>query len=162
MSFMVNRLISVLVIWVVIFAVVYLYFDTRLDPSIRVVHESLEHGEVIIPRSRDGHFYVQGTINGYPAKFLVDTGASVVSISAEFARRANLPAGRSANFTTAGGVIQGEMVFDQTVEAGGIIVTGLSISVGLYGDVALLGQNFLQNIDVIQSEDQMILRVRTK
>ena len=52
------------------------------------------------------------------------------------------------------------MVNDQTIEAGGIVVSGLQISVGLPGDMALLGQNFLRNIDVIQSNDTMTLRLR--
>ncbi len=159
---MVKGLISVLIIWITVFVIVYLYFETRLDSKVVVANASLEHGEVLIPRSRDGHYYVQGAINGYPVKFLVDTGASVVSISKEIAQRANLPTGRSANFTTAAGIIKGEMVYDQTIDVGGIIVGGLQVSVGLHGDVALLGQNFLRKIDVIQTNDRMILRVRAE
>ncbi len=159
---MVKGFISILIIWVAIFAVVYLYFETRLGSRVQVSDAYLEYGEIQIPRAGDGHFYVQGTINGYPVKFLVDTGASVVSISKEVARRAALPTGRPANFTTAGGIVQGEIVFDQTIDAGGITVRGLQVSVGLYGDVALLGQNFLRNIDVVQTNDRMVLRVRTE
>ena len=38
-------------------------------------------GELVIPRSRDGHFYVEGEINHQPVTFLVDTGASAVAIT---------------------------------------------------------------------------------
>ena len=159
---MVQGYISVLIIWITIFATAYFYFDTRLEPRVSIAKSDLESGEVVISRSWDGHYYVPGSINGYRVKFLVDTGASVVSIGADLARQANLPQGKPASFTTAGGVVQGEMVFDQIVEAGGIVINGLHVSVGLHGDMALLGQNFLRKIDVIQSNDTMTLRVRTE
>ncbi|MCB1936509.1 MAG: clan AA aspartic protease [Nitrosomonas sp.] len=154
--------INVLIIWIAIFSAVYFYFNTKLEPKVSVARHNSVAGEVTIPRSWDGHYYIQGSINGYPIIFMVDTGATVVSVGAEFARNAKLPKGRPANFTTAGGMVQGEMVYDQTVEAGGIAVNGLQVSVGLPGDMALLGQNFLRNIDVIQSNDMMTLRVQTR
>lgn len=152
--------ITVLIIWITIFTAAYAYFNARLEPRVSVAKPSAIAGEVRIPRSWDGHYYIQGSINGYPIIFMVDTGATVVSVGSAFATNARLPKGRSATFTTAGGVVQGEMVSDQTIEAGGIVVSGLQVSVGLPGDMALLGQNFLRNIDVIQSNDTMTLRVR--
>ncbi len=159
---MVQGFLIVLTIWIAIFTTAYLYFDNRMEPRVSVAKIDLQQGKVVIPRSWDGHYYVQGSINGYPVRFLVDTGASVVSVGAEFARLANLPKGRPASFATAGGVVQGEMVFNQIIEAGGIEINGLHVSVGLHGDVALLGQNFLRKIDVIQTNDTMTLRVRTE
>ena len=38
----------------------------------------LTGGELVIPRSPDGHFYVPGEINRQPVRFVVDTGASSV------------------------------------------------------------------------------------
>ncbi len=152
--------IHVLIIWITVFTAIYLYFNTRLEPRISVAKQGLVSGEVVIPRSWDGHYYIQGSINGHPIIFMVDTGATVVSVGSGFARNAQLPKGRLANFTTAGGIVQGEKIYDQTIEAGGLVVSGLQISVGLPGDMALLGQNFLRNIDVIQSNDTMTLRLR--
>jgi aspartyl protease family protein len=156
------NLISVLLIWIAIFGAFFLYFDTRQGPTIAIAKEGVAQGEVVIPRSSDGHYYVRGSINGYPIDFMVDTGASIVSVSKEFSRVANLPSGAPANFSTAGGVVTGEIISGQIVEAGGIAVNGLSVSVGMHGRMALLGQNFLRRIDVIQSNDEMILRVRAE
>ena len=138
-----------------------MFFDARQGPIIAAAKNGVV-GEVVIPRSPDGHYYVQGSINGYPIDFMVDTGASVVSVSKEFSREASLPNGSPANFSTAGGVVTGEVISGQTVQAGGIAVNGLSVSVGMHGRMALLGQNFLRRIDVIQSNDRMILKVRTE
>jgi len=154
--------ISVLVVWIIVFSVVYLYFNERQVPKVAEVKGNLTRGEIVIPRSLDGHYYVRGAINGYPIDFMVDTGASIVSISNKISQAANLPSGAPANFSTAGGVVRGEIVSGQTIEAGGIAVNGLSVSVGIQGEIALLGQNFLRRVDVIQSNDRMILRVRAE
>ncbi len=154
--------ISALVIWIAIFSVVYLYFEFRQAPKISVAKKGLPRGEVVIPRSSDGHYYVRGSINGHPVDFMVDTGASIVSVDYSFSRMANFPSGRLTDFFTAGGIVKGEIVSGQTIEAGGISVHGLSVSVGMQGEMALLGQNFLRRVDVIQSNDTMILRVRVR
>ena len=91
---------------------------------------------------------------------MVDTGATTVSVSRTVARKAHLPEGIPASFSTAGGTVAGEIVSGQTVEAAGITVEGLSIGVGIHGDIGLLGQNFLRNVDVLRLENKMILKVR--
>lgn len=154
--------ITVLVIWVIIFSFVYVFFDSQQKPKIATGKDGGMFGQIVIPRSLDGHYYVRGSINGYPIDFMVDTGASVVSVSKSLAKKANLPNGVPANFSTAGGMVMGEVVSGQAVEAGGIMVNGISVSVGIQGDVALLGQNFLRRVDVLQSNDTMTLQLRTQ
>lgn len=158
--------ITALVIWVIISGAIYLYFDARQKPTIAIASAGLTGGEVTIPRSRDGHYYVQGSINGQAVDFMVDTGASIVSIGRGIAQRIGLPNGLPASFSTANGTIMGEIVSEQTIEAGGIIVEGLSVGVGVGvgvgGDIALLGQNFLRRLDVLQSGDKMVLRIRAE
>ncbi len=154
--------IGALAIWITISVAIYLYFDARQKPTIAVAGEELASGEIMIPRSRDGHYYVRGKINGHPVDFMVDTGASTVSISRGVARNAHLARGMPATFHTANGAVRGEIVSGQTIEAGGIVIEGLSVGVGVQGDIALLGQNFLRKVDVLQSGDKMLLRVRTE
>lgn len=152
--------VAALVIWTAISGAAYLYFDARQQPTIVTARPDLADGQVVIPRSRDGHYYLRGAIGGHVVDFMVDTGATTVSISRTVARKANLPAGIPASFSTAGGAVAGEIVSGQAVEAGGIAVEGLSVGVGIHGDIGLLGQNFLRNVDVLQLEDKMILKVR--
>lgn len=153
---------TALAIWIALSGALYLYFDAYHKPTVAVADAAAGGDGVTIPRSRDGHYYVRGAINGHPVDFMVDTGAGAVSVSHEIARRAGLPRGAPARFMTANGDVMGEMVPGQTVEAGGIVVQGLSVGVGLHGEVALLGQNFLRKVEVVQSNDKMVLRVRTR
>ncbi len=45
------------------------------------------NGDLLIPRARDGHFYAQSRVNGRPVTFLIDTGASLVTVNESFARQ---------------------------------------------------------------------------
>lgn len=153
--------VAALAIWIAISGAAYLYFDARQKPTIVTARADLAGGQVVIPRSRDGHYYIRGAIRGHAVDFMVDTGASIVSVSRAVARHANLPAGIPANFSTAGGTVTGEVVSGLIIEAGGIVVENLSVGVGIHGEVGLLGQNFLRHLDVLQLEDKMVLRIRT-
>ncbi|AKH38996.1 MULTISPECIES: retropepsin-like aspartic protease family protein [Nitrosomonas] len=153
--------VTALIIWLIVFSAAYLFFENWQKPKIAIIPDSLVGNEVVIPRSWDGHYYVRGELNGYPVDFMVDTGASIVSISYELARAAKLPNGRLASFSSASGKFLGEIVSEQDIKVGGILVKGLSVGIGMEGKVGLLGQNFLRRVEVIQSRDKMILRVST-
>ncbi len=118
---------------------------------------------VVIPVDPDGHFRVQGMINGVPATFLIDTGATHVSVSADFARRANLAGGTPRHFETAGGIRTGRIIAGVGVSAGPLFVPDATIAVGMVGlgnDEVLLGQSFLRRFVVIMDGRQMVLRER--
>lgn len=153
-----------LLIWLALLGLAYWGFDHFLAPKVaRVSVAGSATGEVTIPRSADGHYYVAGSINGRALTFLVDTGASTVAVSADFARNAGLPRGYPLRFETANGSTEGELVPNQTVEAGGLRVTNIDVGVGVRlgaPDSALLGQSFLRHVDVLQSGDQLVLKAR--
>lgn len=118
-------------------------------------------GELVIPRSPDGHFYVDGEVNHQPVRFLVDTGASSIAVTAELARAAGLPKGQPIVLATAGGNTQGELVRGVPVKVGPLVHNDTSVTVGLQAerpDVALLGQSFLRHFDVRITARQMTLQ----
>lgn len=133
----------------------------RLTRTPAVVHSVSEgRQEVSIPASRDGHYYLEGSINGVPIQFMIDTGATYVSVSEEFARKARLPEGITGYFSTANGAVEGKIVTGQVIEAEGFRATGLSVAVmPLGGKKGLLGQNFLRRFEVTQSADTMRLKL---
>lgn len=143
-------------VWIVLFGIAYVVIDAELQPKVATVTSG---GEIVIPRSRDGHFYVAGAINGQPVTFLVDTGASTVSVKSALARRLGLPSGRPVAIGTAGGMVQGEEITGQTVSLGGITVREVRVVVlpDMPGE-ALLGQNVLRHLEVVQTAERMILR----
>ena len=150
----------IIVFWAFVMGCLYLAMDHYLKPKPAVVSAN---GDLVIPRSRDGHFYAQGQVNGQPVNFLVDTGASLVTVSHQFARKASLPKGEPTVFKTANGELRGSIVNGVAVSVGPMAVSGVRLGVGLEGqdeDAALLGQSFLSKFDVVLQKNQMILRPR--
>jgi aspartyl protease family protein len=130
----------------------------RLTRTPTVVH-TVPGKEISIPVARDGHYYLEGAVNGVPLSFMIDTGATYVSVGEEFARKARLPEGGTGYFSTANGTVEGKIVKDQVVQAEGFKVSGLSVAVTpLGGKQGLLGQNFLRRFEVSQSVGVMRLR----
>lgn len=123
----------------------------------------LSSGELLIPRSPDGHFYVDGEINHQPVTFLVDTGASSVAISSRVARAAGLPEGRPVSVSTANGTRQARLVHGVPVRVGPLVHNDVSVTTGLDmgdGSGALLGQSFLRHFDVRIDGSRMLLHPR--
>ena len=100
---------------------------------------------------------------GREAKFMVDTGASVVSVSEEFAQQAGLTGGTPTTFHTANGPLNGRLVQGVTVALGPVSVSNVRVGVGLVGgdnSDALLGQSFLSKFEITINEKKMVLRGR--
>lgn len=150
----------IVVFWTVVMGLLYVAMNHYLKPKPLVVSAS---GDLVISRARDGHFYATGSVNGKPANFLVDTGASLVTVSEQFAREAGISAGEPAVFKTANGNLSGRIVSDVPVSMGPIAVSGVRVAVGFVGHEvgdALLGQSFLSKFEIVLQKDQMTLRKR--
>jgi len=112
-----------------------------------------------IPVARDGHYYLKGEIHGEPLTFMIDTGATYVSVSREFAKAAQLPTGIPGYFSTANGTVEGQILKGHDVVVEGIRVSGLTIAVTpLDGKMGLLGQNFLRQFEVSTAGGVMRLK----
>jgi aspartyl protease family protein len=113
-----------------------------------------------IPRSPDGHFYLDAQVNGAQVHFLVDTGASMVALTAADAQRAGiaLPSAR-AMAEGAGGAIEIVPVTIDRIAAGPLEARGVEGAVARELSVSLLGQSFLSRVGTVQiSGDRMVLR----
>ena len=119
-------------------------------------------GETVLPRSSDGHFYADATVNGRGVDFLVDTGASVVALTGTDARAVGLDwndgdireIARGAN-----GPVYGISVTIDTLQLGGHEarnVRAIVVPEGL--EISLLGQNFLSTVNPVRiEENRMVL-----
>lgn len=153
-------LIPMLLFWFAVMGLVYGLMTYYLKPKQAQVQAN---GDLVIPRAQDGHFYTPGSINGREVVFLVDTGASLVSVSEPLAQAAGITGGVPTTFHTANGERSGRVVEGVTVSVGPLRVNNVKVGVGLsLGDdsQALLGQSFLSKFDVSLGQNQMVLRAR--
>lgn len=153
---------GIVLFWLVLMGVVYLGIQQVMRP--RQVTVSVA-GDITIPRARDGHFYVRGQVANQPVVFLVDTGASFVTVSQPLADAAGLDGGQATRFHTANGVINGLVVADVPVSIGGASISGVKVAVGLFGvgrEQALLGQSFLSKFRITLTPDAMLLQAASK
>jgi aspartyl protease family protein len=111
-----------------------------------------------------GHFLVTGVVNGISVRFLVDTGATQVSLNSSEAKRLgiNYTAGQKALTATANGVAQTYKIKLDEVRIGDIVLNNVDGMV-LVGDslpVALLGMSFLNRMEMKRDGDKMVLTKR--
>lgn len=115
--------------------------------------------EVVVPVARDGHFYIDGLLNGKKIRFMIDTGATYVSISQDVATQLGLVGGKSTRFETANGSVIGHVFDNQTLNVSDVAMPGLTVGVmHNVRESALLGQNFLRHVEMTQSNDQLVIR----
>jgi aspartyl protease family protein len=104
---------------------------------------------VRIRKSADGHFWVVGRVNGQAVRFLVDSGATVTSLSTAAADRARVDyhGGFPALVETANGMVSVQRGRARSLEVGSIVRTNLAVQVSpSLGDANVLGMNFLSTL----------------
>ncbi|MBT0585544.1 TIGR02281 family clan AA aspartic protease [Alteromonas sp. SM 2104] len=132
-------------------------FNPNQSPESR---RSGEQIEVILEQNRAGHYVATGSINRVPVVFLIDTGATDVSIPAHLASTLNLTAGRPALARTANGTVRiAETTLDR-IAVGDIELQNVdaNLNPGMQGDHILLGMSFLKQLEFTQRGNALILR----
>lgn len=114
---------------------------------------------------RDGHFWVRAKANGQPLLFVVDTGASTVTLTQRDAARIGIDLAAlrfNAPMSTANGVSFGAPVRLLELSAGPVHMRDVAAIVGPPAlDVNLLGQNFLRGLASYQvSGDRLTMTAR--
>lgn len=123
----------------------------------------LSGGRVVLSVGPGGHFMTEGMINGRTVQFMVDTGATSVSLSEADAKRIglNYQNGTPVSMSTANGVTQGWRVSLNTVRVGDVMVSGVDAVVSPGGmPYVLLGNSFLSRFQMTRNNDQMVLERR--
>jgi len=141
-------------IWLGIGLLLYLFFLRREAPPAQLIGAD----SVELRRAQDGHFHIDGTMQGAPVNFLIDTGASTVSISRQLAQRIGLGCDVSATFSTANGVVRGCSSRIAELEFGPFRIANVSVAIlpNLTSE-ALLGMNALHKVRMEQQADRLRL-----
>lgn len=129
------------------------------------VGNAADSGAELVTLNADsqGHFVTNGTVNGGSVRFVVDTGASLVSLGASDARRLGIdPAkGERGVSQTANGQTQISIVKLNSVRIGGITLHQVDAAIHQNDlPVALLGMSFLNRMEMKRDGDTMTLKKR--
>ena len=147
-------------IWLLITITLILIYSFRFDIYLlkdRIISELVPNHPVInkdksvsFKRSLGGHFYVKARINGSTTKFLIDTGATDISISLNTAKQFGINLKElkfDRTYFTASGTIQVAPIQIQEITIGPIILRNLKASVRkISNSSSLLGMSFLTKL----------------
>jgi aspartyl protease family protein len=141
--------------WVAIFGIGFVLFSFRSEFSSfgqRLRAEATgtpieEGGEVRIPIADDGHYWAWAKLNGEDVRFMVDSGASVTTVSRATARAAGMPIGTQRTIvSTANGRVWVTKATADSLQVGSIRREDFPVDINEQDDVNLLGMNFLATL----------------
>ncbi|QAZ38804.1 TIGR02281 family clan AA aspartic protease [Methylibium sp. Pch-M] len=119
--------------------------------------------QITLSSDANGHFQAQGQINGRGVLFLVDTGATMVSMGQDEAERLGLPYknGERIGLRTANGNTVGYRISLNTVRVGDVEVHNVAAVVQPQPmPFILLGNSFLTRFQMKRENDTLLLQRR--
>lgn len=138
------------------------YWEEQQQNPNRNPTSSYQQGFIEVPlkRNRWGHYATSGAINRQPVYFLLDTGASEVSIPEHIATDLGLRRGIELPRMTANGTIVVYATRIDELTIGDILLRDIPASINPHSsdDVILLGMSALKEIEFSQQGDWLTLR----
>lgn len=125
--------------------------------------QTVAGSETHIPLGEDGHFWLTARVNGVPRRFLIDTGATITTLSPESAEKAQVSIGgfgQKVTMQTANGTTQADMASIGELRVGSIIARNLDavVAPGM-GGTNVLGMNFLSRLASWRVKDNVMILV---
>ena len=152
--------------WIVLLAIASVAFSEwladRENPNRAIDARVHDNGarEVVLAQNREGHYIAPGAINGADVVFLLDTGATTISIPSGVARRLGLRGGSPTQVRTASDIITVQSVVLDRVTIGPITRRRVRAHVNprMPGDQVLLGMSFLRHLELVQRDRTLTVR----
>jgi len=140
-----------------------IHLSQRDNPNQDLMLEAGPTGmpQVVLRQNPAGHYVATGTINGEPVVFMLDTGATTVSLPQALARRLGLPLRPGGLSKTANGMVQTWTTRLDSLSLGGLTAVNLRATVlpNFPGDQVLLGMDFLKRFELIQRGGELTIRL---
>ncbi len=152
--------------WIVALAILMFAFQGVLDEQYnpnsqpQVSLSDSGQAQVILKQNRQGHYITQGTINESSVTFLLDTGATQVSIPAHIAEQLQLDSYGSYQVQTANGTVTVYQTKIEQLSIGNIFLYNVAahINPAMKSDAILLGMSALKKVEFSQKGNQLTLR----
>lgn len=140
--------------------------DPRFDVAMSDVglpEQSVVGGETRVELAPDGHYWLNAEVNGVPARFLVDTGATLTAISTTTAEAAGLEQRRDrlpVMMTTANGTISVGTTTVEELRFGNVAAFGLDAVIAPnIGETNVIGMNLLSRLSQWRVEQGTLILV---
>ena len=155
--------------WVAIFAALFAIFSFRFEfigiwervkADISCTGgQSVSSEAIELRRQDDGHYWLMVDINGKPVRFMVDSGATITAINATTAMAAGVEAdGYPIILSTANGRVAAKRAIVRSLTVGPHRIENHPVVVSeRFGDVNLLGMNFLNSMQSWRVEANMMV-----
>ncbi len=151
--------------WILGFLLLALVFSKILEQqsnpnqSISTL-QTADFQEVVLIRSRNGHYMFDGEINRHKVTFLVDTGATITAIPGELQQKLGLKAGPATSVSTANGLTTAYLTRLDQLSIGDIKLFDVNASIipGMGVGEILLGMNVLKHFELVQRGNELIIR----
>jgi aspartyl protease family protein len=137
--------------------------EARMDGRVTARRQAAPASEVQVWRNPQGMYTTVGSINGLPVSFMVDTGATLVTLNSGQARRLGIDyrvTGSQSAVTTASGVEPAWSVMLDRVRVGELELHNVAAVVleGAQPRTALLGMSYLGRLEISNSGRRMTLK----
>ena len=151
------KLLTMALAWIAIFAAGFVLFTFRDDFGwvaqrlrAEATGQPVEQGtQIRIPMAIDGHFWVDGELNGESVKFLVDSGATMTTIGRDTAERTGVEVSPTPDqlVRTGNGLIRVSSGRARSLNIGPIERQDIAMHVANNAGLNVLGMNFLSSLD---------------
>lgn len=118
------------------------------------------NGVLIIKQSGNGHYFLDGTINGKALTFVVDTGASSVALPREVAMSAQIYCRDKILVQTANGSASACTAIIPQLKFGPFLIKNAPATISPNLGQPLLGMSVLQQFRIEQDQGEMRISVR--
>lgn len=145
-------------LFIALFSSLFYVYSEEADKVGDLLLANLFPGKVVIDqetisvaKARDGHFYLDVKLNGVSMKFLIDTGASSISINQKIAADIGININSlvfNRAYNTANGKVMAAVAPLSLLQIGDFTMKDLYVSVSKFNnDTPLLGMSFLTKLE---------------